>query len=105
MIHPLHAYTCTKELEVLQVRFDAPPAFKGGDIGTQVNATVMESHRIEKSCRPVFWCKGCPVEEGASCYSKDVVPVFSLSILRWANSSSWFDFVAKFRKSHVYEGM
>jgi hypothetical protein len=36
MTRPLHAYTCAKELEVLQVRFDAPPAFEGGDTSSRV---------------------------------------------------------------------
>jgi hypothetical protein len=50
----IHAYSRTKEFEVPEVWFDAPPAFKGGDMGTQVNATVVEVHRMEESCQPVF---------------------------------------------------
>jgi hypothetical protein len=36
MTHPFHAYTRAEELEVLQVRFDAPPAFEGGDTSSRV---------------------------------------------------------------------
>jgi hypothetical protein len=45
--YPLHADTCTKELKVLKVRLDAPPAFEGGDTSTRVYATVVEVDRME----------------------------------------------------------
>ncbi len=39
------------------------------------------------------------------CDGKDVVPFFSLSVLGWAVGASWFDFVAKFCKGHMDEGL
>ncbi len=47
MTHPLHTYTCAKELEVLQVRFDAPPAFERGDISSRVYPTVVKVDRMQ----------------------------------------------------------
>ncbi len=47
MTHPLHAYTRAKKLEVLQVRFDAPPAFKGGDTSLRVYLMVVKVDRMQ----------------------------------------------------------
>ncbi len=47
MTHPLHAYTCAEELDVLQVRFDAPPAFEGGDTSSRVYPTVVKVDRMQ----------------------------------------------------------
>jgi hypothetical protein len=61
MTHPLHAYMHTKELEVLQVRFDAPPAFEGGDTSSRVYPTVVKVDCIQESHRPIFGFQSCPV--------------------------------------------
>ncbi len=37
----------TKELEVLKVRFDAPPTFEGGDTCSGMYATVVNVDRME----------------------------------------------------------
>ncbi len=47
MTHSFHAYTCVKELEVLQVRFDTPPAFEGGDTSSRVYPTVVKVDRMQ----------------------------------------------------------
>jgi hypothetical protein len=61
MTHPLHAYTRAKKLEVLQVRFDAPPAFKGGDTSSRVYPTVVKVDRMQESRRPIFGFQSRPV--------------------------------------------
>ncbi len=45
----LHADTCTKEFEVLEVWFDASPTFERGDTGTGVDTTIVEVGCIEQS--------------------------------------------------------
>ncbi len=57
----LHAYTRAKELEVLQVRFDAPPAFEGGDTSLRVYLTVVKVDHMQESHRPIFWFQSRPV--------------------------------------------
>ncbi len=44
----LHADTGTKEFEVLEVWFDAPPTFKRGDTGTGVDTTIVEVGCMEQ---------------------------------------------------------
>jgi hypothetical protein len=44
----LHADTRTKEFEVLEVWFDAPPTFERGDTGTGVDTTIVEVGCIEQ---------------------------------------------------------
>ncbi len=61
MTHPLHAYTRTEELEALQVRFDAPPAFKGGDTSSRVYPTVVKVDRVQESRQPIFGFQSHPV--------------------------------------------
>jgi hypothetical protein len=61
MTRLLHAYTCTKELEVLQVRFDAQPAFKGGETSSRVYTTVVKVDRMQESRRPIFGFQSRPV--------------------------------------------
>ncbi len=43
----LHTDARTKELEVLKVRFDTPPTFKGGDTCSGMYATVVNVDRVE----------------------------------------------------------
>jgi hypothetical protein len=59
--HPPHAYMCAKELEVLQVRFDAPPAFEGGDTSSRVYPTIVKVDRMQLSRRPIFGFQSHPV--------------------------------------------
>jgi hypothetical protein len=61
MTRPLHAYTRAKELEVLQVRFDAPPAFEGGGTSLRVYPTVVKVDRMQESRRPIFGFQSHPV--------------------------------------------
>jgi hypothetical protein len=44
----LHADTRTKEFEVLEVWFDAPPTFERGDTGTGVDTTIVEVGCMEQ---------------------------------------------------------
>ncbi len=44
----LYADTCTKEFEVLEVWFDAPPTFKRGDTGTGVDTMIVEVGCMEQ---------------------------------------------------------
>ncbi len=44
----LHADTCTKEFEVLEVWFDAPPTFERGDTGMGVDTTIVEVGCMEQ---------------------------------------------------------
>ena len=101
----LHADTRTKEFEVLEVWFDAPPTFERGDSGMGVDMMVVEVGCMEQSSQPILWFQGRAIEEGTGCDSKEVIPFFSLSILGWAVGASWFDFVPEFCKSHINEGM
>jgi hypothetical protein len=61
MTHPLHAYTRAKELEILQVRFDTPPVFEGGDTSLRVCPTVVKVDRMQESCQPIFGFQSHPV--------------------------------------------
>ncbi len=45
----LHADMRTKEFEILEVWFDAPPTFKRGDTGTGVDTTIVEVGCMEQS--------------------------------------------------------
>ncbi len=101
----LDAYMRTKEFEVLEVWFDAPPSFEVGDTRTGVDTSVVEVGCMEQSSRPILRFQSSPIEEGASCDCEDTVPFFSLSVLGWAVGTSWFDLVAKFRKSQINERM
>ncbi len=101
----LHADTRTEEFEVLEVWFNTPPTFKRGDSGTGVDTAVVQVGRMEQSSQPILCFQGCAVEEGTGCNSEDVVPFFSLSVLGWAVGASRFNFVPKFCKSHINEGM
>jgi hypothetical protein len=37
----LHAHSQTKQLEVMEVRFDSPPSFKRGDTGVGMDLSVV----------------------------------------------------------------
>ena len=101
----LNTNMCTKEFEVPKIRFDSPPAFKRSDTGAGVDTAVVEIDRMEECRGSIFWFQCRPGEEGTCCDGKDVVPFFHLSILGWAVGTRGFDFVAKFCKCHIDEGM
>jgi hypothetical protein len=61
MTHLLHTYMCTKELEVLQVRFDAPPAFEEGDTSSRVCPLVVKVDCMQESRQPIFGFQSYPV--------------------------------------------
>jgi hypothetical protein len=61
MTRPLHTYTRTKELEVLQARFDTPPAFKEGDTSSRVYPTDVKVDRMQESHQPIFGFQSHPV--------------------------------------------
>jgi len=70
-----------------------------------VDTAVVEIDRMEECRRPVFWFQCRPIEEGTCRDGKDIIPFFRLSILGQAVGTYGFDFVAKFRKCHIDEGM
>ncbi len=61
MTRPLHTYTRAEELEALQVRFDAPPAFKGDDTSSRVYLMVVKVDLMQESHRPIFGFQSRPV--------------------------------------------